>query len=265
MLRLPVESSDIVAVGYDPKTRILEIEFRGGRLYQYREVEPDVHARFMKSDSLGQFFSTAISGRYRYDRIDEPGEPTGKLAFVTGNQQKFQQLQAACVALGIEIEQLDMPVDEIQSHDAEEIATKKAKTAFKLASRPVVVSDWFWNILALRGFPGAYAHHIDQWLSAEDMLRLLEGKRDRTLLLTDTLAYHDGKRTKLFSRDYSGVITDSPRGNGRPLQQITQLAGQTLTNAELLEQGKDALHAESGVWQDFAKWYKLQQRLGKVA
>src|SRR5256885_161986 len=101
---------------------------------------------------------------------------------------------------------LRLPVDEIQGHEPQAIAMHKAKEAHKLAQRPVVVNDAFWNILALRGFPGAYMSYIVGWLKPEDFLALLKNKPDRTISCTDTLVYYDGKRSKVFSRDIWGKI-----------------------------------------------------------
>ncbi|HKU18284.1 MAG TPA: non-canonical purine NTP pyrophosphatase [Candidatus Saccharimonadales bacterium] len=268
MQRLPVESSDIVSVGYDPKTRVLEIEFKENRVYQYRDVEPDVYERFLRADSYGQYFYAFISGHYRYDRLEQKsdGAPPTPLAFVTSNLRKFQSLQQACEPLGIELERLELPVDETQSYDAQEIALKKAKSAYKLARRPVVVNDAFWNIIALKGFPGAFMGYMAGWLQPEDFLRLMEGKQDRTVVCSDTLVYYDGKRSKLFAHDSQGAIVDAPRGQGLSIEQLVVIAGQNETIAE--RYAKEPLSprppAVDGIWHAFAKWYNLQRRLGKV-
>src|SRR5687767_11076511 len=127
MQRIPVESSDVVSIGYDAAERHLEVEFQGGRVYRYRGVEPDMHAQFMKADSHGQFLFAYINGHYRYEKIAEnrATESTAKtqaIAFVTGNAIKMRELQRTCVSHDIEIEQLELPVDEIQSDDPEDIA-----------------------------------------------------------------------------------------------------------------------------------------------
>ncbi|HYH74979.1 MAG TPA: non-canonical purine NTP pyrophosphatase, partial [Candidatus Saccharimonadales bacterium] len=155
MHRIPVESSDIVSIGYDAENRLLEIEFHGGRLYQYRNVDSDIHEQLMRADSHGQYFNTFIHGRYRYDKLEGEANAPGQqgLAFVTGNARKFRDLQLVFEPYDVQLEQLVLPVDEVQSQDAEEVAVKKAKQAYRLAGRPVVVNDAFWSILALRGFP----------------------------------------------------------------------------------------------------------------
>ena len=268
MQRLPVESSDIVSVGYEARKRVLEIEFKEGRIYQYLDVEPDVYERFTRSDSYGEFFYSFINKHYRYKRVSGAAKQSiapYKLAFVTGNPNKMRDLLAVFEPLGLEAEQLDLPVEEIQSHDGQKIALHKAKQAYKLAGRPVVVQDVLWNILALKGFPGAYMKYMVEWLKAEDFLALMKGKSDRTVIRTHTIAYYDGKRSKVFSKDFMGVIADTPSGQGAPIDQIVVTNGQTRTNAEIaLSEGRSSIDPKESAWRDFAKWYNLQRRLGKV-
>src|SRR5690349_14996958 len=117
MLRVPVESSDIVSIGYDAASRTLEVEFGGNRIYKYRDVEPDVHQQFMRAESYGDYFDTHIKRRYRFSKVtDQPRPVASALAFVTSNPRKVRDLQLACQPFGITVEGLDLPVDEIQSH-----------------------------------------------------------------------------------------------------------------------------------------------------
>ncbi len=268
MQRLPVESSDLVAIGYDAKSRTLEIEFKEGRIYQYFDVEPDVYDRFTRTDSYGEYFYAHINKHYRYKRVNGRAEdvPVGsRLAAVTSNINKLRNLLDILEPMGIEIDHLDLPVEEIQSHDTQKIAVHKAKSAYKLAGRPVIIQDTFWNILALRGFPGAYMSYVSDWFKAEDFLALMKDKPDRTVVRTHTVVYCDGKKTKVFSKDFMGVIVDQPKGEGESIDQIVVTAGQTMTNAELREkEGKSPIAPEDSVWYEFAKWYNLQRRLGKV-
>jgi len=57
----PVESNQVAAIGYDAGTKTLAVTFtRGGALYQYPDVEPDVHAAFIGAESIGKFFGAHI-------------------------------------------------------------------------------------------------------------------------------------------------------------------------------------------------------------
>ena len=59
-----VESSMIQAVGYDPKTHVLEVVFNSGQTYCYDDVPPEVHERLMTADSTGRYMRAAIIGVY---------------------------------------------------------------------------------------------------------------------------------------------------------------------------------------------------------
>ena len=61
---VPVESSMIQAVGYDPKTHILEVVFNSGQTYCYDDVPPEVHQELMTADSKGRYMRAAIIGMY---------------------------------------------------------------------------------------------------------------------------------------------------------------------------------------------------------
>ncbi len=69
MKRDPVQSSAIRAVGFDPRTNMLEVEFASGSVYRYFDVPEFLHRGFMVASSKGAYFNTRINGRYRYEEI----------------------------------------------------------------------------------------------------------------------------------------------------------------------------------------------------
>ncbi len=251
MKRVPIESSDLVSIGYDPATSILEVEFQGGRVYQYRDVEPDIHAQFMKADSFGTFFFAHINGHYRYQKLQtgDAGDAPKGLAFVAGTPQELHDLQVACKPYEIAVEPLELPVEEIQSDNPEDIVIKKAKQAYRLAGQPVVVSTSFWNIPSLHGFPGAYMAAASRWLTPQDLSAMLADKSDRSICRTHTAAFYDGQRHKVFTQDYWGRIAETP----------PDTAANDAAGLERLIIMNDA--AQDEVWKAFAKWLRLYQRL----
>jgi hypothetical protein len=66
MERAPVTSSDIRAIGYDPETQTLEVEFIKGGVYQYTGVSSNEHEAMMNADSKGKYLNANIKGRYPY-------------------------------------------------------------------------------------------------------------------------------------------------------------------------------------------------------
>jgi hypothetical protein len=67
--RTPVVSSDLASVGYDAKSKILEIEFHSGGLYRYFEVPKDVFDQLLAAESKGRFFAAHIREHFRFERI----------------------------------------------------------------------------------------------------------------------------------------------------------------------------------------------------
>ncbi|EPE1183623.1 KTSC domain-containing protein [Providencia stuartii] len=49
MNRVPVSSSNLQSVGYDPATHVLEIAFHSGGIYQYLNVPAHIHTGLMSA------------------------------------------------------------------------------------------------------------------------------------------------------------------------------------------------------------------------
>jgi len=71
--REQVKSSVIESIGYDADTRVLEVEFRTGRVYQYFAVPPALHRDLLKAESIGEFFNRNIRSDYRCDEVTKEG------------------------------------------------------------------------------------------------------------------------------------------------------------------------------------------------
>ena len=69
MNRIPVKSSDLAEVGYDPLSSTLEIRFRTGGTYQYFNVPRQIFEGLMNASSKGSYFHARIRRRYRTRRV----------------------------------------------------------------------------------------------------------------------------------------------------------------------------------------------------
>lgn len=72
MQRAAVTSSTIVSVGHDATAALLEVEFKGGAVYQYRGVSAEVHAELMAAESVGKHFAEHIKGHFDYVKLPKP-------------------------------------------------------------------------------------------------------------------------------------------------------------------------------------------------
>ena len=69
MDRVPVVSSNIREVGFDPGSNTLEVLFADGRVYQYFDVSLSVYEGLLHAASVGRYFHDNIRGVYRFARI----------------------------------------------------------------------------------------------------------------------------------------------------------------------------------------------------
>lgn len=70
-LRQAVTSSNIVSIGYDAEQQRLEVEFKGGRVYEYAEVPAEKHEALMRADSVGSFFARQVKNVYPCKRLSD--------------------------------------------------------------------------------------------------------------------------------------------------------------------------------------------------
>jgi hypothetical protein len=68
--RKPVDSTNLSAVGYNRSARVLEVEFRSGAVYRYREVPIEIYRSLADAESKGRYFIRSIRGRYEFRRMN---------------------------------------------------------------------------------------------------------------------------------------------------------------------------------------------------
>jgi hypothetical protein len=62
-----VESTVVDAIGY---SRVLEIVFESGRVYQYYDVPEEVFYGMLNAESKGKFFNSNVRGKYSFREIE---------------------------------------------------------------------------------------------------------------------------------------------------------------------------------------------------
>jgi len=67
--RKAVNSGGIVSIGYDPKSKLLEIEFKGGAVYQYSGVPETRYKSLIKASAISSYFQKSIRNWYSCKRI----------------------------------------------------------------------------------------------------------------------------------------------------------------------------------------------------
>jgi len=68
--RHPVEgSSNIKSMGYSPESQVLQIEFKGGGIYEYYDVPEPVYKFMLAAESKGHYFATHIKPYFPCERV----------------------------------------------------------------------------------------------------------------------------------------------------------------------------------------------------
>lgn len=131
-----------------------------------------------------------------------------KITFITGNSAKAKYLSDY---FDIEVDHKKLDLHEIQSLDLKEIVEEKAKVAFKIIKKPVLVEDVSLTFKALKKLPGPLIRWFLDTLGNDGLIDILKGK-DRTAIAEVAFCYFDGKKSSVFSALKSGSISKKAKG-----------------------------------------------------
>lgn len=66
----PVKDSvAIKAIGYDPESQTLRIQFHSGSTHQFNGVPEHVHKNFVIADSKGRFFQKQVREKFEQQKV----------------------------------------------------------------------------------------------------------------------------------------------------------------------------------------------------
>lgn len=134
------------------------------------------------------------------------------IVFITGNQAKADYL-AKWLGHTIEHQKLDLP--EIQSLDPQEVIEHKARAAYELTGRTVLVEDVG---LAFNAFGGKLPGTLIKWflteVGNEGLLAMLQGFTDRSAYTTIVYGLYDGNQLYTFDGRTDGSIAPEIRTSG---------------------------------------------------
>ena len=171
------------------------------------------------------------------------------LVFVTSRAEKA----AEAARLGFSIERLDVDLPEPQALDPSEIVDAKARSAYALLERPVLVEDSGLAIRAWGGFPGALVRWLEKSAGVAAMAKMLDGFADRSATAVCAIAYCDGGEVVSARGEVSGSIAPTPRGSqGFGWDVIFVPDGATRTFAEMAPAEKDRVSHRRRAWDALA-------------
>lgn len=136
--------------------------------------------------------------------------PGATLRFATSNRHKVEEARRL---LGVRLEPVELPIDEIQAATLEEIVQAKLDRARESIDGPVLVEDVSLGLNALGGFPGPYVRWLLESAGGAGLAAIARALNDRSARARCALAFWDGHSVSLFVGETSGEILLEPRGN----------------------------------------------------
>jgi len=137
--------------------------------------------------------------------------PLAGLTFVTSSPHKHREAEAI---LGVPLQRAALDLPEPQGLDVVAIAREKARAAFGVLGRPVVIEDTSLELVALGGFPGPLVRWLLEAAGPVAIARMLDGFSDRSARARCAAIAWDGARECMGVGVVAGTIAAAPRGEG---------------------------------------------------
>ena len=157
------------------------------------------------------------------------------ITLVSGNENKIKEFQQI---LGIELDNIDIDLPEIQSTDVMEVAKEKLKEAMKHIKGPCIVDDSGLHIDNLNGFPGALIKFYHKKLKNEGIVKHSPGSKAQAV---SVIGYFDGKNEYFFEGKTEGKIPEEPSGDGFGWDPIFVPDGSDFSYAQLSSEEKNKI------------------------
>ncbi len=69
MKRTPINSGELISVGYDAEIQVLEVELSNHTVYQFTRVSAEVYASLLRADMPYAYFMSEIESVYANSRV----------------------------------------------------------------------------------------------------------------------------------------------------------------------------------------------------
>ncbi len=168
---------------------------------------------------------------------------------VTSNENKWREAQRI---LGRELERVSLDLPELQLLTVADVAKEKARVAFELLRRPLVVEDAGIELAALGGFPGPFIKFWEKQGGLPSICRALDAQQTRAAVAVCALGVATGHGIEVVEGRAPGAIASSPQGeNGFGWDAIFIPEGSARTYAQLTQEEKDARSHRRRAWEAF--------------
>lgn len=157
-----------------------------------------------------------------------------RITYVTGNKYKIELAERILGPLGVEIVQKKIYCPEIQDNEIENVSKFSAKYAANELNTAVIKNDSGLIIESLNGFPGPYTAYVEDTITEDGILKLMQDKDNRSAYFIEVISYCEpNKEPVSFVSKTHGSISTEKRGEyGWSYDRIFIPAGEHKTLAE---------------------------------
>ena len=134
-----------------------------------------------------------------------------EIYFVSNNLHKYSEIKSILndKIIGVDLKFCKQDIIEIQDEKIENIAMEKAKFAYNIVKKPIIIEDDGLFINSLNGFPGQYSKFVLKSIGNTGIIRLLKGSKDRSAYFKSIFVYNDGIIVKVFYGKIIGKISST--------------------------------------------------------
>jgi len=133
------------------------------------------------------------------------------LVFITGNQHKADFLAKW---LGHPVEHHKLDLDELQTLDLHAVVEHKARQAYEILKRPVLVEDASLTFPAMGRLPGTFIKWFVEELGIDGLRKLALSLSSQEAHGKVCYALYDGKDVQIFEGEMHGRIGPEVKGTG---------------------------------------------------
>lgn len=136
-----------------------------------------------------------------------------KIIYCTGNKFKLNLANKILNPLGIDVEGRKIDLPEIQANSIEDVAKYSSKSASNMLQLNTLKNDSGLVIPALNNFPSAYTKYVEETLTENGIIKLMDGIKNREAYFLEVLAYTEyGKEPVIFVSKTEGTIAQKAEG-----------------------------------------------------
>lgn len=195
-----------------------------------------------------------------------------KLYYATNNYGQFFQLRENLSPYLLEVEQVILNnIPHLLKGDIKTTTQYTCEQVFRQLQKPTLVSSQSFYIHSLNGFPQMHISYILETIGLDGILKLMEGKRDRSCEWIECLAYKANAEAdvKLFVGHIPGRLSYRQRGEARtfhtspftlifkPLGEETTIAEMPLIDYQAWQDNADDLYFPDRL---FTQWFTNTSR-----